>query len=1138
MQQKDFFERYEIDIKSGRLGGGAFGTVYKAYDHLRDQWKAIKIAEVKIIDGKEFSLISEFEASQAIPLHKNVAHYESVYQFHMPNGLFDYAVMQYYPEGNLKQLLNHKKLQLEEKFSLVNSLLQGITFLHKNGIIHRDIKPSNILISIDTRSQYVPKIADFGLSKHMGDADYSNITNSFGGGTLDYSSPEQLYGHPLRPNSDLWSFGVIVYEIFTNKKPFDSDEVTGSPEAKRRIIYQNIVNSKIPADINLVPNPYDDIVRLCLISDPSKRVKKGDDLIDFLKNPTPIFIAEQLIEDEETLIIPNFRTDNDNFDPIAFFKNKANELLGKESLKPILTTEEKILLSAEEASSNKEADDKIADEKAAAALLDIQVQKEKEEQEAKESKRIADELEANRVAEEARIKKEADDKIAAEKAAAALLVIQAKKEKDALEAKEAKRIADELEAKRVAEEARIKKEADDKIAAEQEAAALLAIQVQKEKDALEAQEAKRLADEAEAKRVAEEARIKKEADNKLAAEKEAAALLAIQAQKEKAALEAQEAKRVADEAEAKRVAEEARIKKEADDKIAAEKEAAALLAMQVQKQKEAQNAKEARKIANEAETNKIAQEARRKKEAEEKKRRLILWWNHNGKYVISAIAIMIISILVYYTISTSKADEDNLDYNVVDESGYQYLMVGTEKIVGIFDSIVVNNDKVLGYKLDSLFRYNAQEKTFIFESLKASEILSENETINNQKAEVAYEKIKKAPKEKVNISMLESFLNTFPGSKYEMEIKLMIKKMLLELEQSSSENSLYEQILSTPTVTLIDVYLKKFPKGKHIKEISELLGNIKLKEENQMWDAVIANPTIAGLDAYLIKYPQGKYVTLANKQKQAIIDQKQKELDQKKEDAERTKIDNPVTEIKPENTNTTISEPIAEAPSKKEALPAAIVDIENDFVKIPSGQHTLGCLDKEKGCDPKIGIKNITLSSFMMSKYEVTQEKYSAIMGDNPSYYNDKKRNPVENVTFQDVQAFITKLNNIPGNPYKYRLPTEAEWEYAALGGTNQLYAGSDDASSVAIVEKTGSSLVGKKKSNKWGLYDMSGNVAEWCQDDYGDFNGGKTSPKFKVVKGGSYLESENMAKVKKRNKAEANRPFTFIGFRLVRDLK
>ena len=66
----------------------------------------------------------------------------------------------------------------------------------------------------------------------------------------------------------------------------------------------------------------------------------------------------------------------------------------------------------------------------------------------------------------------------------------------------------------------------------------------------------------------------------------------------------------------------------------------------------------------------------------------------------------------------------------------------------------------------------------------------------------------------------------------------------------------------------------------------------------------------------------------------------------------------------------------------------------------------------------------------------------------------------------------------------------------------------------------------------------MSGNVAEWCQDDYGDFNGGKTSPKFKVVKGGSYLESENMAKDKKRNKAEANRPFTFIGFRLVRDLK
>ncbi|MBK8516178.1 MAG: protein kinase [Saprospiraceae bacterium] len=150
----------------------------------------------------------------------------------------------------------------------------------------QDIKPSNILISIDTRNQYVPKIADFGLSKNITDADFSNITNSFGGGTLDYSSPEQLFGHPLRPNSDLWSFGVIVYEIFMGKKPFESDDITGSPEAKRRLVYQNIIQAIIPANVDQCPQPYNDVIRLCLIKDPTKRVKKGDDIIAFLKIPS------------------------------------------------------------------------------------------------------------------------------------------------------------------------------------------------------------------------------------------------------------------------------------------------------------------------------------------------------------------------------------------------------------------------------------------------------------------------------------------------------------------------------------------------------------------------------------------------------------------------------------------------------------------------------------------------------------------------------------------------------------------------------------------------------------------------------------------------------------------------------------
>ena len=111
LSKEEFFLRYDIDIRDGRLGGGAFGTVYKAWDNLRDEWKAVKIAEVKIINGKEFSLISEFDATKRLPIHKNIINYESVHTFAMPNGMFDYAVMQYYPQGNLKQLVSNKDLE-------------------------------------------------------------------------------------------------------------------------------------------------------------------------------------------------------------------------------------------------------------------------------------------------------------------------------------------------------------------------------------------------------------------------------------------------------------------------------------------------------------------------------------------------------------------------------------------------------------------------------------------------------------------------------------------------------------------------------------------------------------------------------------------------------------------------------------------------------------------------------------------------------------------------------------------------------------------------------------------------------------------------------------------------------------------
>ncbi|MFZ1583834.1 MAG: serine/threonine-protein kinase, partial [Saprospiraceae bacterium] len=278
MDKHQFFERFTIDFEYGRLGGGAFGTVYKAYDNLSDSWKAIKIAEVKYIDGKQFSLASEYGATKHLSIHKNIANYESVHEFRMSNGMFAYAIMQYYPEGNLKELLSTHEINQAERIAIVEGLLAGIEYLHLNKIIHRDLKPSNILISKDIKGSFIPKIADFGLSKIADENELTSISNSFAGGTLEYSPPEQLYGHKLSFNSDLWSFGVIAFEILTGKKPFTSDDFTGSAEAKRSVIYHKIINAEIPATMDLCPAPFDQVVRRCLVKDNKLRILSAAEL--------------------------------------------------------------------------------------------------------------------------------------------------------------------------------------------------------------------------------------------------------------------------------------------------------------------------------------------------------------------------------------------------------------------------------------------------------------------------------------------------------------------------------------------------------------------------------------------------------------------------------------------------------------------------------------------------------------------------------------------------------------------------------------------------------------------------------------------------------------------------------------------
>ncbi len=339
---EEFLNRYAYDIELDRIGSGAFGTVYKAYDNYLNVFKAIKIAEVKFIDGREFSLKSEFKASQSVPTHRNIAHYEEVLQFRMPSGLFDYAIMQYYEEGSLKILLQNKSLTRDQKIQIVKGILNGLKVLHENKIIHRDLKPSNILIAKDNRGNYVPKISDFGLSKLVNQSEDHSFSGSFAGGTLDYSSPEQLYGHKLRFNSDLWSLGVITYEIFTGKKPFELSDFSGSPDLKRRQVLSKIISGDMPGHINECPEPYQSFIRFCLQRDPLKRVQSADDLINYLKKPFPVkFEEDESVEDFETLVLSP-EENKKKTDLFNFWKSRQSEQKEAESEKKL--TEEEIEL--------------------------------------------------------------------------------------------------------------------------------------------------------------------------------------------------------------------------------------------------------------------------------------------------------------------------------------------------------------------------------------------------------------------------------------------------------------------------------------------------------------------------------------------------------------------------------------------------------------------------------------------------------------------------------------------------------------------------------------------------------------------------------------------------------------------------
>ncbi len=213
---------------------------------------------------------------------------------------------------------------------------------------------------------------------------------------------------------------------------------------------------------------------------------------------------------------------------------------------------------------------------------------------------------------------------------------------------------------------------------------------------------------------------------------------------------------------------------------------------------------------------------------------------------------------------------------------------------------------------------------------------------------------------------------------------------------------------------------------------------------------------------------------------------------------------------------------------------------------IPAGSFMMGSPDAEEGRDGDEGPQNVVTFTkpFYLGVYEVTQKEFEIVMGSNPSERKGTYR-PVESVSWNDAQTFCEKLSQ-KEKTMSYRLPTEAEWEYACRAGSTTAYYWGDELDGEYFwydqnADKT--KAVGTKKPNKWGLFDMAGNVWEWCQDWYSDseYPGfgrnnplGPSSGSYRVFRGGSYFSSAKYCRSSIRNYNSPDNRINILGFRVL----
>lgn len=242
------------------------------------------------------------------------------------------------------------------------------------------------------------------------------------------------------------------------------------------------------------------------------------------------------------------------------------------------------------------------------------------------------------------------------------------------------------------------------------------------------------------------------------------------------------------------------------------------------------------------------------------------------------------------------------------------------------------------------------------------------------------------------------------------------------------------------------------------------------------------------------------------------------------------------------------------AQQQPDSVTITVEGVSFKMICVQGGTFTMGATSEQgsDAYDDEQPVHKVTLSTYYIGETEVTQELWKAVMGNNPSHFVSLNH-PVEEVSWDDCQKFIIKLNQLTGK--NFRLPTEAEWEFAARGGMKSVgyrYSGSNDIHDVAWFADNaylksdnspdyGTHDVKTQIPNELGIYDMSGNVWEWCSDWYGNYSSAsRTNPQgasaysYRVVRGGSWYSNAKYCRSSCRGISSPSYRFSILGFRLV----